>query len=59
MPDFGSNPRVAFFIDGFNLYHSVKAAEQLRFFDNSSGINLSRDSEFTGYKVKHGGHVYG
>ena len=31
----------------------------LRFFDNSSGINLSRDSEFTGYKVKHGGHVYG
>jgi uncharacterized LabA/DUF88 family protein len=29
MPDFGSNPRVAFFIDGFNLYHSVKAAEQL------------------------------
>ena len=29
MPDIGSNPRVAFFIDGFNLYHSVKAAEQL------------------------------
>jgi hypothetical protein len=23
------NPRVAFFIDGFNLYHSVKAAEKL------------------------------
>ena len=23
----GSEPRVVFFIDGFNLYHSVKAAE--------------------------------
>jgi DNA-binding transcriptional MerR regulator len=39
--------------------HEQYLIDRCGFFDNSSGINLSRDSEFTGYKVKHSGHVYG
>jgi len=37
----------------------IFALKNFWFFDNSSGINLSRDSEFACYKVKHSGHVYG
>jgi len=45
--------------DPLSIWPDWMAFPEKWFFDNSSGIKLSRDSEFAGYKVKHSGHVYG